>query len=743
VPLHTSPDDSDAAIAPLVNAYVRYRRVLLALVVGFVLLGFNGQWIVERDTALYRGLGHALASGEGYRFGEFASRVVYPGLPLILAGLELLFGETALPAIILINLMALATLWMTYRLIALYFPEWIAVAVTAGVGLNARFASMAQEIMTDIPFLLGVVLFLYGWERLKLALRGQNEGQKAEGRGQNNTDSSAALASSDSAFCLLPSALRALAYLVPGLLLALSMRPTFWILAVAWGLVCLWGLYRGPRRFYATCIGLVLVAAVVWAIFDPRTRGFNPLGGGYESHFVQRIGAAGSTLAANLPELIDRQLSSAFFNGRFGTGITQVISLALLGATYFLFRRGLVLWGLLIWCTVLVTLLVQVVPRYYLMVLPLMMLAYVLMWRALAQAEGRRVGPWRGSGVFVAGVVLLVVPNVVRGSKFIYLQHYKDPGGRIEWARSIAAADLIKDVTPQDARVVAPGAPIVRYLSGRNVYMGREIFPAHVDPIHYPRLLARKNIEYAFFPSDKIRSSEPVIADLIDRGVIVPTSVLARGELMTLATIEVVVPPEGRDWRDNPVKDYASLTTKRVQPTTSALRRLARLRREANEARERRERNELNAKLEARRKREAQLAREARERQERVAANKVRIARERQAAIARRKRMEQQSATQPATQPAPAPASQPTSMRWPHDRTSGGVENPALLRSVAVCNFEATWPTSWWWTTTPTPAKRCAGSLPVPATRLPGLPTAARHWPPSSPAPPTSSCSTC
>ena len=39
--------------------------------------------------------------------------------------------------------------------------------------------------------------------------------------------------------------------------LALSMRPTFWILAVAWGLVCLWGLVRGPRKFYATCLLLV------------------------------------------------------------------------------------------------------------------------------------------------------------------------------------------------------------------------------------------------------------------------------------------------------------------------------------------------------------------------------------------------------------------------------------------------------------------------------------------------------
>jgi hypothetical protein len=161
--------EKEGVLHELAQSFVRHRRVLFIFTVACILLGFNGQWIVERDTAMYRGLGHTLATGQGYTFGEFASHVIYPGLPLILAGLEITFGETALPAILLMNLMALGILVITYRLVRLYFSEWIAVAVTVGVGVNARLVQSAQEIMTDVPFLLGVMLFLYGWERLKLA----------------------------------------------------------------------------------------------------------------------------------------------------------------------------------------------------------------------------------------------------------------------------------------------------------------------------------------------------------------------------------------------------------------------------------------------------------------------------------------------------------------------------------------------------------------------------------------------
>ena len=671
--------EQEGPLRPIAQAYLRHRRLLFIMAVGCLLLGFNGQWIVERDTSMYRGLGHTLATGQGYTFGEFASSVIYPGLPLILAGLEITFGETALPAIVLMNLIALATLVITYRLVRLHFPEWIAIAVTVGVALNARFVQVAQEIMTDIPFLLGVMLFLYGWERLKLAFAVPVVATPASPR-LAAEDEEATQASQLRG----RGAARALAYLIPGLVIALSMRPTFWILAVAWGLVCVWGLLRGPGRgFYATCLGLVFLAGVAFFFLDPRTRGFNPLGGGYETQFLDKLTRVRATVGRNLPDFITRQFSEGFFSGRFGKVLTPLITIGLVGMTYALLRRGLVLWGLLILCTIGITMLVEVVPRYYLMIVPVMMVAYVLTWRAI----GIRAGPRWGPAVFVGGVALLVIPNVVRIAKFVYEQHWADPGRRITWQRSLVAAEMIKENVPIGAAALAPGAPIVSYLSGRDVYMAREIFPEHDDPIEFPRLLAAKGIEYAIWPPQKIRDQEGLIAELMDRGVIVPTGVVEREMGLTLATVEIVVPPDGVDWRTQPIIDYEWVTTTRRGPTSDQIRRQQRLRREAYEARLRRERLELKAKLEARKQREANAAREARERRERNEArmrNEAREARERQAANQRRlKRLREQAATQqsatqqsatqpssqPATRPATAPApSGPASMREPPHR---------------------------------------------------------------------------
>jgi hypothetical protein len=150
-----------------------------------------------------------------------------------------------------------------------------------------------------------------------------------------------------------------------------------------------------------------------------------------------------------------------------------------------------------------------------------------------------------------------------------------------------------------------------------------------------------------------------------------------------LVTVEIVVPPDGVDWRNNPIIDYEWVTTTRRGPTSDQIRRQQRLRREAYEARLRREKAELRAKLEARKQREANAAREARERRER---NEMRLkneqrlareARERRAANERRlKRLREQAATQKSatqqstTQPTPTqpattqPATGPVSMHW-------------------------------------------------------------------------------
>src|SRR5687767_1304232 len=155
--------------APLTDAIVRRRNVLWAILIGIYAFAYSGEWRVGRDSAVYRGLAHALASGQGYSFGEFGRQQVYQGLPRLLSWIEMIFGvDAAWPGIILMHLMALGCLIFTYKLVRLRFPEWVAVLVTFGVGINGWFVELTNELLTDIPFLLGLLMALYGWERLRI-----------------------------------------------------------------------------------------------------------------------------------------------------------------------------------------------------------------------------------------------------------------------------------------------------------------------------------------------------------------------------------------------------------------------------------------------------------------------------------------------------------------------------------------------------------------------------------------------
>jgi len=67
---------------------------------------------------------------------------------------------------------------VTYRLIRLRFPQWVAIAVTTCTALNAWFLELTNEIRDDVPFLFGMMLSLYGWERLRVAIAEESNNKR-------------------------------------------------------------------------------------------------------------------------------------------------------------------------------------------------------------------------------------------------------------------------------------------------------------------------------------------------------------------------------------------------------------------------------------------------------------------------------------------------------------------------------------------------------------------------------------
>src|ERR1700722_9966178 len=149
------------------NIVVTHQRKLIIVVFGLYLAGFNGQWRLEPDSALFLSLGRNLAEGRGYTYLGRPNHLAYPGLPWVNAVLFKLFGDHALfAANTFMLLTALAALGLTYRLFRLHAGSATAMVVMLGVGITKTFYRYAFELRSDMPFLLGVMAFFCGFEAI-------------------------------------------------------------------------------------------------------------------------------------------------------------------------------------------------------------------------------------------------------------------------------------------------------------------------------------------------------------------------------------------------------------------------------------------------------------------------------------------------------------------------------------------------------------------------------------------------
>ena len=134
-PATPPPQPSAAMLSDRVLALAdRHRRKLFVALLFMYLLGFNAQWRVEPDSALYLTVGRNLAEGHGYTYHGQPHHLAYPGLPLLFSGIFKLFGSrTLVPSLVVMLLLGAATLALTYRLFFLYAGRPTAVLMTFGL----------------------------------------------------------------------------------------------------------------------------------------------------------------------------------------------------------------------------------------------------------------------------------------------------------------------------------------------------------------------------------------------------------------------------------------------------------------------------------------------------------------------------------------------------------------------------------------------------------------------------------
>lgn len=627
-----------------IDALVQHRRAAFALVGLLYLASFNGLWRVGVDSALYRGLAHSLAIGRGYTFAGEPHHHAFVGLPWMLALCERFFGDSPLPGQLLITLMALATVAMTYRLIALHYPIWIATIVALAMGTNFRFLRLSQELMTDVPFALGVVVTLYGLERLRMIPRGDRRAM-----------------------------LIAAATLVGGLLFSAAMRPTVGVLVGAIVLASVVRAIRnddGRRRLHLWVCAVAAVAVAAMWLIDPRIRGVSMTNLVYEREFIDGVQTLPSAFVGKLEAFLGASLNDSFFSQKLQP-LSIPVALVLLAGSVLVIRRNLA-WGLMVVGVIAITLPLSTAPRYYLMVMPILWLGWLLLFARLTLAAP----PIARGAIMLVAVAVPLAMNLGRDSGFVKEQRIGD----VAWLRGTApdraagfyasyrdgevprlkgyAAAIAAHAGPDD-RVLGPDARVLSYYADRRVSGQRELFDEPgVSRKQYPFKIQQFKPKFAIFPAAKVYGdNDRAIRDLIRRRIVSSTGPqLATIDFAWLAAVEVRPPPPGVDWKDwrAPDRRPASQSTTR---RTSSLKGLSATQRAAAIAKRERQNDPAHQ-----RRREAADRRERvakREQDEKRAAKDRRDAqakKDRREAQAARERRQRGSATAPATGPTTAPA---------------------------------------------------------------------------------------
>jgi hypothetical protein len=463
-----------------------HRWLLLGIMLLFYLGGFNGKWHMgSPDSGLYLSLGRNLATGKGYTYQGQPHDLVYPGLPWALEFVYRAFGPShyiqAANAMIL--LFGLASLVLTFWFVYLATDRATAVVVTLGVGFAHELFRYCYEILTDVPFLFGVMAVFVGYELL-FPPRDVHRSRRAG---------------------LIGWPLIAL-----GLVVTVFDRPTMLGFIGAWLAAMLWALLRRDLRLRAL-VGIALMVGVVLLFFHVDPRGTlppptppkviavvpgqpappttvpataptvvapppGPLGGHYEQTAVAdvttHLSGRWSEVAANMKDFFGRSSARAILGKPLGTWWLNAFFGTVILLVCVADARRRPLWGL--WVVVTITMLVFIVShdRYIIEILPLLVLAW---WRTIRTICARL--PIVPANIACIGLLGLgTVLNIGSVGVVVFNQHwepfyvhYRATGdGSFENGRYPAyiklAEELPKYTTPQDV-IIAPSDRVGTMLS--------------------------------------------------------------------------------------------------------------------------------------------------------------------------------------------------------------------------------------------------------------------------------------
>ena len=419
-------------------------------------LGFNGQWRIGSDSALYLELARNVHAELGYTYHGEAQTMVGPALPHVIAGLwkvtvpgDMVIVNAAMCVAILLGLA------LVYRLMRLHTDRATAVLVVVLTGLAETVFRYAFQVLTEPLFFLGVMAVLAGYEGLVQARRG---------RGAMVADG---------------------VLLMLGVTLAHLTRPVSWVLIGALGAAIGWSLVR--RRQWGVHLlmaGSIVIAIAAATTLHPRKPGGEP-GRTYESGVSEILMGSGHlrrVMVEFVPHYFEGEAAKGMVGTELAPGVNTLIGLVVLAGSVVLLRRRM-LWGA--WTGLTIAMMFAITPnqRYFLPILPLLIFA---IWEMLRWMNHRLREPWAG-WCFAASLLVLVAPNLFGSIDYMinqrrtpFLAHYKH--GRYVGMEAAVEDLAARHMDKADTLLIAEAGRLLSYWSGKRVVAASRFRHAQFEP---------------------------------------------------------------------------------------------------------------------------------------------------------------------------------------------------------------------------------------------------------------------
>ena len=406
-----------------------WRLIVFVAGTAMVALAFSGRWIVGRDSALYRAVGQAIATGDGYEFRGEPERLIHPGYPLVLAGLARVDGVdlmTPIAPLVLNAGVAVGLLLVVHALLRSRQPARIAGLATLALAVNPVWLRASCEVRPDLLFTFAVVATWWGRERL--AARGARDVVSA-------------------------------AVVVVALAAGWLLHPAFWLVVVTLVVDATAAIRGGSadRRVASLVAGIALAVGAVAIALDPRTGGFAPFDGAYERLL---LGKLADPAALRLPDHLAELIADAVPRAVLGFGDAAVIgTLATCAVAATIPAIDVRAWRLYVVVAAVAAVVIGANPRYLLPVLPFLFVGILRGCEA----------PGRPRWVFPAVTAALLGAGTIASGQIVLAQRGAAAPLDADFARHVAIAPhLASELTPSDL-VLASEPRILSYLSGRRV----------------------------------------------------------------------------------------------------------------------------------------------------------------------------------------------------------------------------------------------------------------------------------